>query len=243
MAFLKTDKMLRTEEQKQEILSRLEPTRVIEDCLPESLHNKLLDAYWTGEKNQKNTGPITVDYFPNKMEATDWWLETKEFITEYIGEHGCFASNFFHVKQPHVLHNDDSVRWVPRLHKTVVIPLEITEPTNFTVFDQCYLDGPVKLRHGANLNKKQDSIVYYNQNLLDNSLLENYTGKDFDKDTWDKYFTHIAYERFHGLSIECMAEWKPGSIIIFDTARIHCATNFMAQGIKEKIGYSIFTNL
>jgi len=236
--------MLRNNETKQEILSRLEPTKVIQNCLPKTLHHKLLDAYWTGDKNQKNTGPITVDYFPNKMEHTDWWLEVKEFITEYIGDHGCFASNFYHVKHPHVLHNDDSIRWVPRLHKTVVIPLEISAPTNFAVFDQCYLDGPVKLRHGGDPNKNAEMRnTYYNQNLLDNSVLINYTGVEFDKDTWTKYFTHLPYERFYGLSVESIVTWNPGDIIIFDTARIHCASNFLQHGITEKIGYSIFTNL
>ena len=74
MAFLKTDKMPRTEEQKQEILSRLEPTRVIEDCLPESLHNKLLDAYWTGEKNQRTQGLLLLTIFQTKWKPlTGGW--------------------------------------------------------------------------------------------------------------------------------------------------------------------------
>lgn len=235
--------MLRTEEQKREILSRLEPTRVIKNCLSKSLHSKLLNAYNNGNKNYKNTGPITVDYFPHKEEHTDWYIECKEFITQYIGEHGCFASNFFHVQHPHVLHNDDSVRWVPRLHKTVVIPLHISKPTNFAVFDQCYLDGPVKLRHGGDPSKNVEMRnTYYNTNLLDNSALLYYTNKEFDKDTYEEYFTHIPRERFYGLSVESIVEWNVGDIIIFDTARIHCAANFLKHGITEKIGYSIFTN-
>ena len=59
------------------------------------------------------------------------------FITEFIGDHWTFATNFYKVDQPHILHNDDSVRWIPDLYKTVVIPLEIEKPTNFAVFDQC----------------------------------------------------------------------------------------------------------
>ena len=36
---------------------------------------------------------------------------------------------------------------------------------------------------------------------------------------------------------------KPTHIaVIFDTARIHCATDFRKQGIKRKLGYSIFTH-
>ncbi len=236
--------MLRTNDEKNEILSRLESTKHYQNVVSQDLMNDLLLAWQSGPKNQKNTGPLTYDYYPNKDEHYDWWKKTDEFVTKYVGEHETFATNFYEVTQPHILHNDDSIRWVPRLHKTVVFPLQITKPTNFAVFDQCYLDGPVKLRHGGDPNKNpQIRNVYYNQNLLDNSVLINYTGADFDKNTWEKYFTHLPYERFHGLSVESIVTWNPGDIIIFDTARIHCACNFSAQGIERKLGYSVFTEL
>ena len=68
-----------------------------------------------------------------------------------------------------------------------------------------------------------------------------YTGKDFDEEIHNKFFTHLPIERFTGLTIECIVEWKPGDIIVFDTARIHCATDFLKHGITRKLGYSIFT--
>ena len=125
----------------------------------------------------------------------------------------------------------------------MVIPLEISKPTEFAIFDQCYLDGPVKLRHGGvPKNKNHDKpTTYYNTDLTDNSKLINYTGKDFDPDIWEEKFTHYGIEKFHGLSIESIVKWNPGDIIIFDTARIHCATDFRKQGITRKLGYSIFT--
>ena len=161
--------MLRTEEQKQAILSRLEPTKVYENVVPKDLMSDLLEAWEAGPKNHKNTGPVTYDYYPNKDAHTDWWLKADKFVTEFIGDHWTFATNFYKVDQPHILHNDDSVRWIPDLYKTVVIPLEIEKPTNFAVFDQCYLDGPVKLRHGGQPKHKNHDKpqVYYNQDLLD----------------------------------------------------------------------------
>tara|TARA_B100000927_G_scaffold274383_2_gene253543 strand:+ start:839 stop:1552 length:714 start_codon:yes stop_codon:yes gene_type:complete len=235
--------MLRTEEQKQAILSRLEPTKVYENVVPKDLMSDLLEAWESGPKNHKNTGPVTYDYFPNKEEHTDWWIKTDKFVTEFIGDHWTFATNFYKVDQPHILHNDDSVRWVPDLYKTVVIPLEIEKPTNFAIFDQCYLDGPVKLRHGGKPKHKNHDKpqVYYNQDLLDNSELIGYTDQMFDEVIYKKYFTHLPIHRFTGLTVECIVEWKPGDIIVFDTARIHCAANFLADGIKTKLGYSIFT--
>jgi len=237
--------MLRTNDEKQEILSRLEPTQVHTNVVPPDLMSDLLEAWHSGPKNHKNTGPVTYDYYPNKEEHTDWWIKTDKFITEFVGDHWTFATNFFEVKHPHILHNDDSVRWKPKLHKTIVIPMEIAEPTNFAIFKQCYLDGPVKLRHGGvpqgkNHNNPQ---VYYNQDLLTNEDLIGYTGCMFDEVVYNKYLTHLPIERFTGLEIECIVQWKPGDIIVFDTARIHCACNFLKQGITRKLGYSIFTAL
>ena len=235
--------MLRTEEQKQAILSRLEPTKVYENVVPDDLMSDLLEAWESGPKNYKNTGPVTYDYFPNKEEHTDWWTKADKFVTEFIGDHWTFATNFYKVDQPHILHNDDSVRWIPDLYKTVVIPLEIEKQANFAVFDQCYLDGPVKLRHGGKPKHKNHDKpqVYYNQDLLDNSELIGYTGQMFDELLYNKYFTHLPIQRFTGLTVEQIVDWKPGDIIVFDTARIHCAANFLANGIKTKLGYSIFT--
>ena len=236
--------MLRNDEEKQEILNRLEPTRVIKNCISVEMMDMLRGVYASSEKNFKNTGPITVDYFPRKPPYEDWWLTVDKLITPYIGKHSTFTTNFYEVEYPHILHNDDSIALKPRLHKTVVIPLEISEPTEFAIFDQCYLDGPVKLRHGGTpKNKNHDkTTTYYNTDITDNSKLINYTGKDFDPELWEDKFTHYGIEKFHGLSIESIVKWNPGDIIIFDTARIHCATDFRKQGIKRKLGYSIFTH-
>ena len=43
----------------------------------------LLEAWESGPKNYKNTGPVTYDYFPNKEEHTDWWTKADKFVTEF----------------------------------------------------------------------------------------------------------------------------------------------------------------
>lgn len=244
--------MLRTPEEKSEILSRLGVSQHIPNAVPADLIDMLLQTYHNSPKNQKPTGPITVDYYPRLADLerrgevpADWWLQVDTLITPYIGEHQTFTTNFFEVSLPHILHNDDSTALKPRLHKTVVIPLEIAKPTEFAVFDQCYLDGPVKLRHGGEFQGKshQAPVTYYNTDLLDNCELEFYTGEDFDPVLHQKYFTHMPLARFHGLSIESILPWAPGDLLIFDTARIHCACDFRSHGIGKKIGLSIFTHL
>ena len=53
--------------------------------------------------------------------------------------------------------------------------------------------------------------------------------------------SHIPIEALHGLTVEKVVPWTPGNAIIFDMGRIHSASNFVAEGISHKVGYSIFT--
>ena len=240
---------MRTPEQKQHILDRLESTRRVENVVSQDNLKKLLDVYENSEKIVKTTGPTTVNYNPNHHGYPEWIKTVEDIITPYIGDHTIYFANFFDVTYPHIIHNDDSSKFYD-LYKTVVIPLALwghTE-TKFGVFDQCYLDGPVKIRHGGKFKgerrygeRHNKPKVHFNQDLLDNSVLINYTGKDFDKQTWEDNFTHQPYERYHGLSLESMNIWRPSDIIIFDGARLHCAGDFLKQGITRKIGLSIFT--
>jgi len=45
----------------------------------------------------------------------------------------------------------------------------------------------------------------------------------------------------HGLTVEKVLPWVPGNAIVFDMGRIPSASNFLAEGIEYKIGFSIFT--
>lgn len=236
--------MLRTPEEKSEILSRLQPSESIAGVVSSDVRQMLLDVYHNSpDKIEKNTGPTVLDYDPNKNGWPEWARTVDELITPYIGEHQIYFANFFDVTYPHRIHNDDSIKKKPRMHKNCVIPLWIegAEHTHFATFDQCYLDGPVKVVHGADKQKIMASTKYYNEPLTDTAELEYYTGKDFDQVLWEKYFTHQGLNRFHGLSVEGMLKWQPGNLLIFDGARIHCAADFRKVGVTRKIGLSVFT--
>jgi len=45
-----------------------------------------------------------------------------------------------------------------------------------------------------------------------------------------------------GFSIESSCDWVPGDVIVFDCVRLHCASNFLDNGIYKKIGLSLFTS-
>lgn len=61
--------MTRTVSEKREILSRLEPTVVHENVVSERLLERLIHAFQNSEKNYKNTGPVTVDFWPERTDV------------------------------------------------------------------------------------------------------------------------------------------------------------------------------
>lgn len=239
--------MLRTLNEKQEILNRLQPSKHHANVVTEQLRSLLLETFHNSpNKVKKNTGPVVLDWAPERHEREPWVEAVDDLVKKYLGDCNIYFMNFFDVSIPHIIHNDDSVKKKPRMHRNLVIPLWIDKniDTNFAVFDQCYLDGPIKVRTGKREAENRNHAspqVYYNQDITDNSLLHFYTNKQFDYELYEQYFTHQPYKRFYGLSIESINRWRPGDLIEFDGARIHCAGDFLKQGIKRKIGLSIFT--
>ena len=91
-----------------------------------------------------------------------------------------------YIEKPHIVHNDDYAEKIYPIYKTLVLPLEISEPTNFVTFDQAYLDGPVKLFRGYDPVPES----YYNKSLTDYSNIINYTDKPFDEEIHQKYLSY-----------------------------------------------------
>ena len=62
--------------------------------------------------------------------------------------------------------------------------------------------------------------------------------KEFDKDIYDKFLTHIDYNNLKGLEVEKIYKWKVGETLIIDRTHIHCSSS----NIKDKkLGLTTFT--
>ncbi len=62
--------------------------------------------------------------------------------------------------------------------------------------------------------------------------------KDFDKDMYKKYLTHIDYNNLKGLEVEYVYKWKVGETLIMDRTHIHSSSS----NIKDKkLGLTTFT--
>ena len=66
--------------------------------------------------------------------------------------------------------------------------------------------------------------------------------EDIDNHIKEKYLTHLKDEWLRGLSFNSAHHWKPGNTIVFDSCRLHCASDFR-KNVKNKLGISIFTKL
>ena len=228
---------MRTEAQKKAITDRYESATVHKNIVSQGFIDYLLNQFQKSDKIDKKTGPVVMNYSPDRDGYKEWFEPVQKFVDKLIGESLVWGSNIFRAEYPHIVHNDDYHEKVYDIFKTVVIPLEISKPTNFIVFDQYYLDGPVKCFKGW----KDVPDSYYNKSLTDYSDIFNITDKPFDKQIYNEYLTHVPYESLHGLTVESIIRWQPGDAITFDMGKLHSATNFAEHGIDYKIGYSIFT--
>ena len=124
------------------------------------------------------------------------------------------------------------------------MPLElqyIAEDTgypNLCFFDQYYLEGGAKF-----FNESKDVPTHYNKQVYEYSHVINKNNAGIDEAIVEKYLTHLKPRWMSGLSFHSALQWKPTDALIFDSVRLHCASDFVKQGIKSKLGMSIFTHL
>lgn len=188
-------------------------------------------------KIYKNTGPVTC----NSIKSDPLLSIIAQRLEPLIGDFKIFSASFFDVKFPHIIHNDDDKSF-PLTYKAITLPLKleysrvVDELPKLCIFDQYYLDGPAKFFNGD-----ADLPTYYNTQIYEYSKVQNKSTTNIDLTTRSKYLTHLRPNWLNGLSINSVHEWKPGSAIIFDALKLHCASDFRRLGITSKLGISIFT--
>lgn len=80
-------------------------------------------------------------------------------------------------------------------------------------------------------------ITGVDRRTSDYSGLTGYDDKiEFPLDIQTQYMPHIPIENLHGLTIDQIVHWQPGSVITFPRTQLHCAT----ATHNRKIGISMF---
>jgi len=236
---------MRTQEQIDNIKQRIQDPYDIKDFLSTDEITHLINLYETNIQKAntpavyKNTGPITLDL---KLFLDDTVvLKIIERITDYIGPFEITAAFFFFTDYPHIIHNDDTFELPEGVYKGITLPLRIdgTAIPKLCFFDQFYFFGPAKFFNGS-----RNVPTYYNKQVYEYSEIENISkGMIIDESTRISYLTHLIPSWLNGLTLWGTLDWRPGNALIFDSVRLHCASDFRKQGIKSKLGISIFTKL
>lgn len=189
-------------------------------------------------KVYKPTGPIALDVTQEQL-TEEPFLPIVNRLQDLLGDFKVFSALFFQTNRPHIIHNDDSYTY-PRCSKGINIPLQYIGETVsipcLCFFDQYYLEGPAKF-----FNRDYDIVGHYNSHVYEYSQIRNLSSTQFSEHFRQEFLSHIKPQWLEGLSINRVLPQKIGDIAIFDTVRLHCASNFRQQGIQQKLALSIFT--
>lgn len=238
---------MRNTEQITKIKSRIEDPRSVERFLSHEEIDYLVNLYETADslndpyigKIKKNTGPITLDIRPLLDDPVI--SSIMERIEREIGPFEMTAGFFFKTDYPHIIHNDDTFELPDSVYKAITIPLkiygnDILDYPSLCFFEQQYYHGPAKFFKGEKFVP-----TYYNKQIYDYQDVEDLREGSFDATLYQKYFTHMKKSWLEGLTFHSVIKWVPTTAIVFDSVRLHCASDFRKQNIKEKLAISIFT--
>jgi hypothetical protein len=235
---------MRTREDINLIKSRITDPYSINDFITLDQVNYLVKLFESQKTEPntiyKNTGPITLD-------IKDYLQDTVisdiiEKLKKELGQFDITAGFFFSTNYPHIIHNDDTYQLPVGVYKGITIPLKTygsDSIPDLCFFDQFYFHGPAKF-----FNEDTDIPTFYNKQIYDYTDVDGISDQMIiDESTRNKYFTHLKPQWLKGLTLWGTLKWKPTSALIFDSIRLHCASDFRQQGITHKLGISIFTRL
>jgi hypothetical protein len=252
----KDNSFLRTQEDKDFILSNIDEPYSIENFINQKDVDELINMWEKiDNKEHKNTGPITSTIKNFNSHALSK-IRDKIYFDEDVGNRKTYPNieirhaMFFCVDTPHIIHIDDSMDSFPKIYKAFNFPLRFDGGVgvpDLMFFDQLYLDGPSKFFKGDTDKTRghheslqfakfpRSKCVYEYSNVINKST------KPFDSEIKKKYLDHIKDDWLDGLSFNSAHKWIPGNAIIFDSCRLHCGSDFRKLGINNKLGISIFT--
>ena len=199
--------------------------RELYDDLPEKVYNKkqnIRKKAWIKNYNKE----LDKIYF-NKIKDVlgDYKMDNLKSET---GEdyYGLFHESF----SPLPIHVDSGFDAEDIIYKQVITPLT---PIGDTIFFKKRWYG----RSTTFTNNPEDLKFKpkFDQNDRSNEHLGN---KEFDKELYKKYLTHLDIDNLKGMEIEYVYSWKVGESLIVDRSHVHCASSRIKH---VKLGLTTFT--
>ena len=199
--------------------------RELYDDLPERVYNKkqnIKKKAWIKNYNKE----LDKIYF-NKIKDVlgDYKMDNLKSKT---GEdyYGLFHESF----SPLPIHVDSGFHAGDIIYKQVITPLT---PIGDTIIfkKRWYGRSTTFTNNPEDLKFKPKS----DQNDRSNEHLGN---KEFDKELYKKYLTHLDIDNLKGMEIEQVYSWKVGETLIVDRSYVHCASSRIKH---VKLGLTTFT--
>ncbi len=166
----------------------------------------------------------------------------KDRLENIIGKFEVWGGNYFSTTVAYLPHVDTGENFQYANFKNIVIPLEIEplgQTTHLILFKQRYFGNSTGFfASGVGADRK----VTCNENLYDYSRVMFLDREHrIDPEILNTHLRHVGPKNLEGLSISHMLPWAVGSCLIFDSAQIHCSSEFTRNGTRRKSALSIFT--
>lgn len=222
------------------MLTREIPLSVVDNLLSLMYETECIIPDQTPRDLMGHTGMVHVDK-AKSQKAMDYYNEILQPLIGYKpnshGRYGCYVN-------PIPIHND-GINYLGSKHDgwdlarpantTVFFPLRVFDKsgklngkTSTIYFDQMdpytYKAGKEACTAGEDFYNLHGHYSWDSNH--DYSDLVHYTNQPFDEEVHAKYLTQHPIDKFFGFSFKEEVEWEIGTVVFFETARIHCSKNF-----------------
>ena len=195
------------------------------DELPTEINNfrqRILKKKWS-----TNFYPKFQNIYKNKLKAIigDHELDNPK-NKEGLESLGLFQES----NAPVNLHVDAGFNFEKVIYKQALLPLSIGGET--VIFKNRYYGCATTF----SIDPNELSAKGYNKRSSEH--LKIFHGKDFDKDTHEKYLKHENIKNLKGLEVDLIYKWELGDILIFDRTSLHCSSSNLKD---KKLGFTTLT--
>jgi hypothetical protein len=180
--------------------------------------------FWDQAPNKVDTGQRIRAFLNHKL---SWNRELHKKLRSLIEphEHSFDITTAYLSKDyaPGGVHSDG---WIPAypegaISSTYLVPL-ISDDTNHTVIFSESSEEAVTFNSAMGMGNS--GIISYKQSLP--SALLSTDQQNISIDLYNKYLTHLPYEKLNGLTIDCVLPWKVGSSIFWPRKHFHCSADY-----------------
>lgn len=179
--------------------------------------------FWQQLPNQVDTGQRHRALLNHQLEwATSLHQKLKKLVDPYERDFEIVTAMLSSDYAPGGIHSDGWLSAYPekQISRTYLVPLQITSNNHTVIFRECSDEA---VTFNSFMGMGNSGIVNYKQ-IEPKEILD--TCSNIPKDTYDKYLTHLPYDKLQGLTVDSVLPWKVGTAISWPRRNFHCSANY-----------------